>query len=416
MTIRWAWLTVLFFSAYAASQNAQCDSIVYDETNLLNGSQIEQIKQAAQQLIDQGADVRVRIVNASTGNLDVNENKYVQNCTSWQAVNVKGRKSTMVEYFLSTNPKKLGMYYGAAWHHALDDHWNRIKQDYMVPRFRAADWTGGFVAAEQQTAARLAASKDESVRPTTTTVVTPPAQPTDFSGLWTVFGWALGIGTGVALLFFIFKLLSKRKEDEDELKEAQATASSTKLRVARLLLNYGNDPDMTKNSAFATLSEAYRALAESTIHDPDQPGLAISQYRAINAEYRGIENQLLALKHKDVLTPTEQPPVPKKKHVEKAHYIQPERVVEKTTVIQQPSSQGNDFLTGVVVGDILSSHNEEHESRHRHDDDDRSSSSDFGGGGSSSSGGGFDFGGGGSSDFGGGGGGFDSGGGGSSDF
>jgi hypothetical protein len=67
----------------------------------------------------------------------------------------------------------------------------------------------------------------------------------------------------------------------------------------------------------------------------------------------------------------------------------------------------NDFLTGMLVGDALSSRREEH--HHHHHDDDRSSRSDSG-----SSGGGFSWGGGSDSgssggDFGGGGGGFDGG-------
>ena len=106
-----------------------CDKVVVDEAQVL-GARAADVQAAADALQNQGADVRVRTV-AHTVNLDMDENVLVHSCGSWRSPNGQ-IKSTLIVLMVAPYDRKMGIYYGGAWHHALDDHWVRIKQDYMA--------------------------------------------------------------------------------------------------------------------------------------------------------------------------------------------------------------------------------------------------------------------------------------------
>src|SRR5271154_5572723 len=158
--MKYVWLIVFFLPAFSVAQD--CNSIVYDQAGVLKGHE-QEIQAAAQGVIDQGGDPKVATVLGAT-NLDLAEKQIEKSCQSWQSPN-GDRKSTLLVLMVSPDTRKLGVYYGSAWKSALDSSWNRIKQSYMVPYFKNKDWSGGFVAAEEQFGKRLAASKDESLHP-----------------------------------------------------------------------------------------------------------------------------------------------------------------------------------------------------------------------------------------------------------
>lgn len=413
-------LSLMFFTLPALAQNSQCDALVVDQTGALRG-QTAQVEQAAKGLINEGADVRVRVVaNLVNGNLDFNEKQFEQQCPSWQSPS-GAQKSTLVSLLVAPTQRKFGIYYGTAFKKAFDDHWVRIKQENMRPRFKAGDFVGGFASAEQALTARLAASKDEAVHPVQS-VVNNNVQATDMHGLWKVFGWLLAI----AFVVFIIYVLIKRKQIEDEVKEAQTSATLTKARVAKMILNYNADEKISTNLVFAAISEQYTELANSVSNDPRQDGLSKAQYLAIDNQYRSMERALLDVRVASVYpasssNPTSYPDAPKKNgsHTKSTHKaaaatgtaptpVHTHTVHERTVVV---NNSNDGFVEGALLGSLLSRDRDERPkdtytppapSISRDDDDDRSS----GGGGSSSwsnddsSSSSSDSGGGGSSDFG----------------
>lgn len=416
--------------------NEHCDAIVTDEAHILQPSDLASISTAAMPLVQQGADVRIRTVG-KTSNLDLDEKQFIQDCPSWQNQD-RGMKSTLLVLMVSPTSRKLGLYFGSAWHTALDDHWNRIKNDAMAPRFKDGNYPAGFIAAEEQLAARLKASKDESLHPnvsTSTTTTTTTVQPTDFSGLWVVLDWFLalvGIGSAIALAIWLFV---RRKRDREAISRAQTAAvvqrnlAANAVGIARDALSNQLNPAV--QAKLQSEIEAFSRLAGSVRTDPEQPGLSAAEYDVIGAQYHDLANRIDLAMHPRIRSVS----------VNDRRRVSPEMMPEAAPVAASPVAQTTvNTNTNTIIPifepplrerEPFEPEREEpkpehsHRSRaHRDDDDDSSSSSSSSSSrsGSSSSGGGSsdwstpstDWGGGGSSDFGGGGG--DSGGGGSSGF
>ncbi len=391
---------ILLFAVPARSQD--CDQLVADYSGSLKTGDAEQIQAAAQPLIAQGGDLRVRILG-TTSNLDINEKDIERSCLSWQSPN-HGRKSTLVVLMVSPLSHKMGIYYGNAFDHALADHWNRIKIDYMGPHFKTGDWAGGFIAAEQQLAARIVAAKDEAVHPaTTTTTTTTVNQAADLSGLWIVLKWGLFLGLLLAGAYFFFAFLSRRGKKQQELREARVKAINAKSQASNLLrVKDKNNPGVD-----AALEEFAR-LDSLVGSDPYADNLEIAEYNAIAAQYQKVSDMLQGSTKEPAPTRTPfRAPAPAEKKKAKSAAAATTGSPGSTTVMINN--------TEVVIPEPVRERERdpEPEPSHSHRSS-RSSDDDSSGGGSSSwSSGSSDSGG--SSDFGGGG--SDSGGsGGSSDF
>src|SRR5260370_30829463 len=289
-----SWLFVVFlFALHIFAQD--CDRIVTDSAGMLNGKTAD-VQQAANTLINQGADVRVRTLPSSGGNLDLAENAIEKSCPSWQGANYT-RKSTLVVLMVSKD-RKLGLYYGAAWHNAFDAHWNRIKTDYMVPRFKDGNFAGGFIAAEEQLAKRIVASKDEALKPVTSTNVN---QAPDVSGIWPImWGLIIACSFGFGVWSWVLWRIRRNKRLED-IQTAQQVAVADRNEAASTLNVLGDKiATMTAageivselaNTYFKSASEAYGRLG-SLITDPTTEGMSKAQYEVISKQYRKILNTI----------------------------------------------------------------------------------------------------------------------------
>ena len=291
-------LTLLFFLllfaiptfAQGALVGGDCDSIVTDSP-AFKGRTAE-IAQAAQALILQGAEVRVRDVQTST-NTDISEQTFEKSCPSWQSA-TGGRKNTLISLIVASQSHKSGIYYGGAWHNALDDNWNRIKTDYMNPRFRDGDFAGGMAAALAQLSTRLTASKDEALHPKTTTNITQEA-PVDLSWLW---GFLILFGL-VALALGLWKLFSSKTAKEEKTSGSQTQAITYRNRAAQTLRKLQSDIEDAKatqapgviaaiQASVDSVSEVFSDLAKSIKGDPDTPNLHYWEYEAITDQYRAV--------------------------------------------------------------------------------------------------------------------------------
>lgn len=401
----------------------RCNDLVVDEAGVLGGD--PKLTASAHDLVNQGADVKVRTVrDMGTPTLDVYEKQMEQSCPSWQSPD-GGRKNNLLVFLVATQNRKVGMYYGSQWRPALDNQWPRIQSEFMAPRFRDKDFAGGLTAGIEQ--AKQLIYVHAHVQTASGPVVVNTGPPTDYSGLWRVLGWLVVIvfvlGTGIG----VYVVIGHRKESEDEVKGAQQDAVLARQRaadalnrvsakLAELLPRYPSTLAKA-NGWFDQVSENYNELRTSGVSDPGQEGLTLKQYRAIASAYRdiadslqGIEGQIQqAIYGKDGeskraavrKTPPKEEPV--RTSANESRPSEPEARREPT---------GSPIIAPVFIDNstrIEETRSEEthhhHEEESHRDDDSSGGSSDFGSGSSDSGGGGgFDFGFGGGGDSGGGGG------------
>lgn len=394
-------LVVLVGAAFA--QN--CDQVVYDQAGILGDD--AGVRQAAQEMIQKGADVRIRTwTNAP--NLDAVEKENETACASWRG-GTGERKSTLIVLAVAPNERKMGMYYGSAWSSALDGHWNRIKQEQMGPRFKEKDWAGGFVAAEQHIAQRLGEASSEALHPAVTQITTTN-EAADYSGLWSFLKWMLFIAVVMGAFGFLYSWWSRRRRLHEAARQQQLRAIRFKQQCSSLI--YGMSAEQ-KEKLSGYLSQ-FEELSQSVKNDPSQDGLTEAEYAEIGDQYRDLQKRMYDavypnLKYVRDMSTRIQSEKKEKRVEQKAE----ERKEKEREVVRE----GNTNVVVVAPTTRVESEPEpehHHASHHRDDDDNSSSwSGSSGSGGSSSFDWGSSSGGGGSSsfDFGGGGGG-----GGSSDF
>ncbi len=389
---------ILLFAVPARAQD--CDNVVADYSGSLKSGDAERIQAAAQPLIAQGGDLRVRIIGTTT-NLDMDEKNIERSCLSWQSPN-HGRKSSLIVLMVSPLSHKMGIYFGSAFDHALADHWNRIKTDYMGPHFKTGDWAGGFVAVEQQITSRIKAAKDEAVHPATITTVN---QAEDLSGLWIVLKWSLFLAFLVVGMYFALAWWNKRRKAQQELREAQQLAITTKACAADLL----NKANSAKTATLDRALEEFARLDGSLRNDPNADDLTIEEYHVIALQYQKIVDMLDRTsidRMNRPVQPSVAPPPPKKQAKAAAATTgSPGAPSTSTTVINNTEV----VPVPIIIPEPVRERERDPEPSHSHRSS-RSSDDDSSGGGSSSwssgssdSGGSSDFGGGGSDSGGGGG-------------
>ncbi len=139
--------------------------LVIDDANIF-GDKITEIKAAAEELQNQGADVRVRTITSfgAYGNLDQYELQLEQRSPSWIGQN-GDIKNNLIVLIISLEERETGLYYGEIWTNVLDDNWNRIQSDIMHPLFKDGDYAGGVIQGLKEIQ-RLIKEKDQTQSPT----------------------------------------------------------------------------------------------------------------------------------------------------------------------------------------------------------------------------------------------------------
>src|SRR3990172_5939650 len=140
----WIFVTLaICFFGWSYGQAQDCDRLVVDEAGVF-GSGIGQVESAAQELVNAGADVRVLTVRDFGGraNLDLYEADPEARCASWRAPD-GGMKNNLIVFIVSfADSRGAGLYYGSLWKRTLDQQWNGIMTDEVVPRLRDGDTAG----------------------------------------------------------------------------------------------------------------------------------------------------------------------------------------------------------------------------------------------------------------------------------
>lgn len=405
----------VFFAAQAHAANF-CSDIVVDEAGLLNSSQTSQVADAAQKLKSQGVDVRVQLLPNLHGqqSLVALKDNFIGKCGSWRAKD-GGMKNDLVVLMIAMNPGKLGIFYGDGLKQKLDSRTTAI-QDSIAAKLRDGHIAAGVVAGlgDVTDLVQMKASQQG--------VPVRIEHAADMSGLWTVMGWLLGIVVAVLIVFGAVRLFGEKERRRNAQNKAQTERSRCSAAVNSFESSYAIVTAKVKQSPASETKKAKllaeaadikarhgRALSDFSAigrngNDPDAPNLSVAEYESMERGYANVAKTLSELSEsldrilsrlnapevEETAQPAETPKPRKwgpegslqfgKSSAPKPHKdpeppkrrprAEPEPApvpphsqapVGHTTVINNTTVQQDDgFLTGVVVGSILSDHGHHH--------------------------------------------------------
>src|SRR5690349_16897036 len=111
---RYSAVLLLAVTSMYGQTGLNCDAQIDDGAHVF-GSNLEKVQGAAGQLVNQGAEVRIRTVETLTEpTLERMERSLVKSCGSWQALD-GGQKNNLVVLMVATKSRKSGIYYGRQW-------------------------------------------------------------------------------------------------------------------------------------------------------------------------------------------------------------------------------------------------------------------------------------------------------------
>ena len=377
---------VLALACYGRSQD--CNGIINDEAGIIKDQAA--VARAVQPLINEGADVKVLAIQSiakyGSGLYDA-EKYYESKCQSWKAGHA--RKANLFVIMVAPTDHKKNVFYGEAYEGALPPVRHRNAPDSCdvcdVIYSRASSalfhqglWAEGIAAAAKDFSARIVAYHDQQQHPATSTTST--TNNYDFSFLKT-FAWLLFAALG---LFFggwlVYSIVQRRKRMADELAEAQTTAIAWFNRANTAYLNMPQD-----NPQYGAISQRFTSMSNSIKGNPNESLNGKAEYVAVGQAWRDLLGDIdAATKPKRDPQPhfvSDEPASaqkskhdsrqPKPKHAQKATPYPrsempptPAPPTQQTTVIREGG--GSDFLTGVVVGDMLGSRREPEPEPERH--------------------------------------------------
>lgn len=398
--------------AAGTTTDIDCTARVIDRASVIKQADRARIEAASEPLVNEGADVHVVTTElGDASNLDAAVKGLIGSCPSWQSPE-GAPKNTVLILAMAPTARKSGIFYGAGWAHALDDHWTRIMADEMNPRFRDHDFAGGFIAAEQHLRLRIQAAEDESQHETT---IMNQQQAVDLSGVLATVQWFLLAGILALGFGFFFAMQNRKRVEKERLQAARQDAVLTRKQAAEQLASVrakfveydaiGGEKRAEVKTLVEDAAEAYARLAGSTAMDPEQPDLSTSEYKRIAQEFGTISkhaSQATALIEGVAPNVTSQPleigSQWKPEYTEATSHhpargrsaiVPPSHTLVGTSSASSGNSSDDGFLSGLVVGSLLSngSHDSarsgsdaESPSSHSWQSDSNSSSSDSGGG------------------------------------
>jgi hypothetical protein len=310
--IVFVFLMVLVICITAVTARAQdCESTVVDQVGIKD---LSIVQAAASRLVDQGADVRVRIIDRFMGlpgadgvgakRLEDYEYQLLDTCLSWQGtghftdestgIRHHSLKNNLIVMMVATGDRKAGGMYGDHWITQLDPIWTNVRVATMTPYFKRGAWTAGLTAGLDRLATVIHT-------PVTTTAVPPQPQPespqTHESGS---SGWLLFLitclvglsGWGLVLLFrWRRQVHESRSGAQQSAKEAQNRANGLLIQVNGEFDNFDKDKDKGLTARIRGLIDA-AGTTLSGISDPNSTKFGPAAYGSIRTEYLDVITKL----------------------------------------------------------------------------------------------------------------------------
>ena len=285
----------LLVSAAFAQGPSYCTSPVSDLAGVLSVSSVQQLTTATTNLANEGADPRV-ITYKTSEPPEMFISNATRDCAQWRNPS-NGVKSNMVVFIVNPDMRKMGIFSGSAYNSTVlaSAPATDIKKNFMGPKFRDADWTGGFMVGIQQTTQRIHVYVATSGRPNQTVI---NKQATDMSGLWFVLKILAFLLFGILLVVAGVKFFKFRSERE----EARLVAVDIRDSVAKLAYNLNSKLDEmqalghpispSNKNELENILERYTKASNSMNLDPDASGLSIAEYKSIGKFYSNLLNEL----------------------------------------------------------------------------------------------------------------------------
>lgn len=166
-------LTALLFASFAHA-DPYCDAMVIDGANVISDQKT--VAAAAGHLADRGLTVRVRTY-ASAPDLDQRAREDRSRCSDWRSGDAW--KTTLLLFAYTPDRRQQGIYFGAANAPRLSGKWQDVLRDRFTPRANAGEVGPAFVAAlDELTVIYARPSAGGNVTVTSTV---------DYSGTWKLF-------------------------------------------------------------------------------------------------------------------------------------------------------------------------------------------------------------------------------------
>lgn len=302
-----ATLIVSIIFIYAPSAYAdKCKDPVVDEVNILDSGSSEKLQSAMNTLKQAGADVRVMFLSSYHRNAEGAMHKSIAEykttmlakCKSWQAPD-DGFKNNLILFIAVPKKQTSAVYYGRQWESQLSGQESRYNSD-MAAKFREGDLVGGVLIGLSDVTDLV------NVKPSQVNKPVVINHPTDYSGLWKVFGW-LAVIAVVGLLgwlaFWIFGQFEKRRTAQRDAQTERGRCSQaintmdgalailkSKVSQASITANWlglVNEALDRAESKYNEAAAAFNALNRSA-NNPDTPRLSVAEYSAMKNRYAGV--------------------------------------------------------------------------------------------------------------------------------
>jgi uncharacterized membrane protein YgcG len=314
-------------SAVPAFAANPCDQTVYDGAQVFKGDQ-SSVEAAAQKLSQVGADVRVLTLKDLGGQstLDALIKDQQNSCGSWKGSDGH-RKNNLLVFAMALKERKVGIYYGDRWVAAFDQSGGdlRVQSDFMGPQFRNGNFAGGFADGMNESY-RIINNFLHPQKGGGGPAVVVNKKPTDYSGLFKVFGFIAAALFVLALLGFGYIVMRRRQkenEDREAMRQRALSARDDATRILQVLgdksrqdvrsakvTKYaaaGGDVPQRLQNALKDVNSNYEAAtdglsaAASASGTADDKGLPIGVYEQMAQRYETVLKQAKAAEKADAL-------------------------------------------------------------------------------------------------------------------
>jgi len=404
------------FVLFASLAHSQSCGIISDEAGRISNTAA--VTQGASALSSQGVDPHV-ITVANLANYGGNAggvlNSYLHNCRNWATANGSRNANLLV---IVIAPQAVESFYGGAYDGALGKgRAANILAKTAVPFFKSKQFGEGVGATFKNYAGAIASYNDQAMHPVQRTVINQAVDPRTAAiqaeakkksaeSTASIFKWFFFLLFLAIVAYVLYRIFSKRNEDRSTADSARQSAQAALQATTRLFRSLPAD-----NPLYLELSGEYQTLTNSVSYDPNTTGLSAGQYTVMARD--SLSNEIRSAIHVETPRDPEPPrayaaaasaapfapqaPVapsapsysPNQSHPD-YYSSHPQTVVREvhhtTTYVDNTRyDNGNDMLTGVLLGEAIASNNERYrepeyqapryEAPSRNDDDARGSGS-----------------------------------------
>lgn len=206
---------------------AQTGSVRVEDPDNLLGGQADQVRDAAQRLADEGAQVIVVAAGESAGSTQASADQFLNNFLAQNNIAPASNQinPNQVVFYVARDARRTSVFYGSRWTSTLDPVYQSIQDQQMNPRFADGDLPGGLVAGI------------DAVR----TTINPPTSPVIY-----VLGGAVLLGV-IALI--AVPMLQKRRAAATTLETARERMRTARQQAGAAIADVANVAEQAQAKA-----------------------------------------------------------------------------------------------------------------------------------------------------------------------